>query len=192
MSGYYLLEADNYIDYGVTENPKVDDDSSFLAGSVISKELPPLVFEVNFPKNKKLPHFFGDEVPLVSKAFLEALKNSGVENFQSFPAKVINPDTGQSWEDYFAFNVIGLVKAADMEKSDFDTLMDGDDEGIEAPLVAFRDVVLEKAKIKGMHLFRMAESPVALIISEKVLDFLAKNKPKGGAWGLDLVEVETV
>lgn len=192
MSAYYLLEADNYSDYGVTENPKIDDDSSFLAGSVISKELPPLVFEVNFPKKKKLPHFFGDEVLLASKAFLEALKNSGVDNFQSFPAKVINPDTGQSWEDYFAVNVIGLVKAVDMEKSDFDILMEGDDEGIETPLVAFRDIVLEKNKIKDMHMFRLVESPVALIVSNKVVDFLVNNKPKGGLWGLDLVEVETV
>jgi hypothetical protein len=191
MSEYFLLEADNYNDYGVTENPKIDDDSSFLGGSLITKQLPALVFEINFPKKENPPHFFGDEIPLVSKAFLEALKKCGIDNFQSFPAKLINPDTGQSWEDYLAFNVVGLVKAADMEKSDFDTLMEGDDDGIEVPLVAFRDVVLEKAKTNGMDMFRMAESPVALVISEKIVDFLSANKPKGG-WGLDAIEIETV
>lgn len=190
MSGYFLLETDNLVDHGITESPKIDDDSSFLSGSVITKQLPPLIFEVNFPRKKKPPHLIGDEVPLVSKNFLDALEKCGIDNFQAFPAKLINPDTGQSWEDYFALDVIGLIKAADMEKSDFDTLMEGDNGGIEVPLLSFRDVVLNKDKVKGALLFRMAESPAVLVVAERVADYFFSNKPKGGSWGIDLIEVE--
>lgn len=186
------METDNYLDYGVVANPEIDDDSTFLGGHLISAELPPLIFEVNFPKNERLPHFLGDEVPLVSGTLAQALQAAGVDNFQVFPAKLVNTETGQTWDNFFAFNVIGLIKAAHLDHSDFDELMEaGDDDEVPA-LLAFREVTLDKDKVPANCLmFRMVENPGNLIVREHVVDVLSENKPKGG-WGIDVIEVDLV
>lgn len=190
MTKYFKMRSDNYVDYGVKSGPKLSDDCSFLAGKIIDPaQLPPLVFEVNFPESEKVPHLLGGPVPLVSKTLINALADARVDNFQTFAAKVVNPSIGKEWPDYFAFNVIGALGAANLDHSEYDTLMEGDPEGVNMPLLAFRDITLDKDKLHGMALFRLAESPVALIVSETIFDSLVRNRPEDG-WGIDLVEVD--
>ena len=191
MTNFYLMETDNYLDYGVVANPEIDDDSTFLGGHLID-ELPPLIFEVNFPKDEKLPHYLGDEVPLVSSTLIQAFKLAGIDNFQVFPAQLVNPETGQSWDNFFAFNVLGLIKAANLDHSDFDELMEaGDDDEVPA-LLAFREIALDKDKVPSTALmFRMVENPGNLIVHEHLVDILTEHKQKGG-WGIDVIEVDLV
>ncbi|MES2824949.1 MAG: hypothetical protein V4732_15195 [Pseudomonadota bacterium] len=189
MTNYYLLETDNYIDYGVIDNPEIDDDPSFLNGQRITGPIPLLIFEINFPKDEKLPHYLGDQFPLVSKAFLHALQLAGVDNFQQFPARLVNSQTGQSWDDFVAFNVIGFVKAANLDHSDFDVLMAGSDDDKVPPLLAFREIALDKNKIPSASMmFRMAEDPCNVIIHEQVVAVLSTHKPEGG-WGVYLTKL---
>jgi hypothetical protein len=191
MTEYYLFETNNYLDYGVTQNPKLGDELSFLSGRVITGKMPELVFEVNFPAEEKLPHFLGNEIPLLSKTLVDALQKAGIDSFQVFPAILLNSATGQSWNNYVAFNTIGLIKAVNMEKSDFDILMEGDDEGIEIPLVAFREIILDKNKTNDALMFRTAESPVNLVVQSRVITYLGDNRPKDG-WGIAIKKLETI
>ncbi len=192
MSAYFLMETDSYIDYGIQTCPDVGDENSFLSGKLIqAQHLPSLVFEVDFPDAEKLPHFFDSEVPLASKKFIDTLMKAGVDNFQVFPATVINPDTGGQWNDYFAFNVLGLVACANLDKSDYDTLLEGNPEGINIPSLAFNELVLDQSKLKGLLFFRLGESPIDLIVHQQVFDSLVKYRPDDG-WGIDLIQVDMV
>ncbi|WP_445456716.1 imm11 family protein [Flavobacterium sp. HNIBRBA15423] len=190
MSNYFLMETDNFLDYGITENPKINDDQSFLSGNVIDEtQLPALEFETNFPSKKKIPHFLGDVIPLMSKELIECLQKAGIDSFQTFPVQLTNPETGQKFDNYFAFNVIGIIKAVNMNESDFDILMEGDKET--PPLLAFREIVLNKNKINDALIFRVVESPDSLLIHKSVVDCLVSNRPKNG-WGVISTEVEVI
>lgn len=191
MTEYYLFETNYYLDYGVTQNPKLADELSFLSGRYITGKMPELVFEINFPSEEKLPHSLGNEIPLLSKTLVDTLQNAGVDSFQTFPAILVNSETGKRWDHYVAFNAIGLIKAIDMEKSDFDTLMEGDDEGIETPLVAFREIILDPTKTYDTLMFRTVESPVNLILHGDVVAYLGSNRPTDG-WGIAVQKLENI
>jgi len=189
MTDYYEFDTNNYIDFGVKKGPKLPPVISFMSGKIITGPLPELVFEVDFPKGEPLPHLLGDEVPLVSNALLEILKRVGIDNYQIFPAKIVNPNTKQIWEGYHAFNVIGLVKAANMDASDYDTLMAGSPDGVSVPLVAFRKIVLDEKNTLGLYMFRLAESPDVILVKQNVVEELKANKPENG-WGIRIVKCE--
>jgi hypothetical protein len=189
MTDYYEFDTNNYIDYGVKKGPKLPPAISFMSGEIIKSPLPELVFEVNFPKGEQLPHLLGDEVPLVSGTLLEVLKRAGIDNFQIFPANIMNPTTKQTWEGYYAFNVIGLISAANMQASDYDTLMAGSPDGVNLPLVAFRTIVLDEKNTFGLPMFRLAQSPDVILVNQYVVEALKANKPVNG-WGIRIVKCE--
>ena len=189
MSEYYEMEDDNFCDYGVTKNPNLPMGTSFLAGRYIGEKLPDLILEVDFPAGYQIPHFFGNAIPVASRVLVDALYNAGVDNFQVFPVLLVNPDTGEKWQNYVALNVLGIVSAADLNRSKYDTLMEGNVEGIDMPVLAFHEVFLDKSQLHGEKMFRLAESRRTLIIHNTVVAQLKKHRPEGG-WGLDVVEID--
>lgn len=191
MTTYYEFDPDSFVDYGIKKSPALDSELSFIEGQKINERMPPLFFEANFPLGERPPHYMGDTIPLASKQLIDTLRAAGVDNFQVFEAKVFNPETGEKWDNYYAFNVIGLVKAAVLERSDYDTIMGDDPEGIEMPLIAFNEIVLDKNKLRDLLIFRMAESPGTLIVHENVVKALEANLPSEG-WGIDSYELELV
>jgi len=46
---------------------------------------------------------------------VEVLKNTNVANIQIFPALLINPHTKEQWDDFYAFNVIGMFDAVNRD-----------------------------------------------------------------------------
>ncbi|MGH8176798.1 MAG: imm11 family protein [Steroidobacter sp.] len=60
-----------------------------------------------------LPDDFQDaSVPVMSKRLKEAIQSAGVDNIDFAPVTLRNSESGEAYE-YFAFNLIGLVSAAD-------------------------------------------------------------------------------
>ncbi len=116
---YYQIEPDIYVELGeVSKNPVMPDPDrpydhiGFLGGRYIKAAVPnPLQFEVSC--TKEVPHLLGAESPVVSTRFAGCLSRLGVDNFQVFPAVLVNPETGEEWHDYLAFNAVGLVDAVD-------------------------------------------------------------------------------
>ncbi len=192
MKKYFKLEDDNYLDYGLTKVPEIDDEQSEMSGSMIDPaKLPPLIFEHDFPRGEPMPHFLTGGTVLASKTLIDLLTKIGVNNFQAFPAQLVNPETGEKRDDYFLFNVIGLMKVANLEKSEYDGLMDGNPEGIDAPLVAFKKLTINRNQVGDADMFRLAEEPITIIISERIDDALVKYRPEGG-WGIIVEEVDVV
>jgi hypothetical protein len=190
---YHHIASSNSDDHSVISEPQLSGDVSFIKGASIGASLPqPLVFEVDHPARESLPHFVGRTIPVFSTRLVEAFRSAGVENFEVFPAVLRNPAIGAQWDGYWAFNVIGLLSAADLDASQADTIMGGDLAGLSSvPLLAFKELVLELKKTRGIPMFRLAESPATLLIHERVLAHIKARRPEGG-WGFEATGIETV
>jgi hypothetical protein len=112
------------------------------------------------------------------------LAGCGVDNIQYFPAQLISRSDGTVWDNYFAVNIIGVVAAADLKASEYTTVIDRPgSSGL--PLVAFEDLKIDPNRAQGLNLFRLAESPSVIIISEALVQRLRSAKTDRD-WGLTL------
>lgn len=115
-----------------------------------------------------------DAFPIMHDCLVAALKAAGVGNLQLFPARILDPDNAVVHKDYQAFNVVGLVAAADVRAS---TLMDESSE-VRHLSTNFDSLVLDEEKAIGFDLFRLAENCSAICVSEKVKrEIEARNIP---------------
>jgi hypothetical protein len=184
---YYQVEADIYSDYGIIWEPESCYGISFRAGRLIDKTLPSLLtFIINYPLTEAFPHFLESVIPVVSEHFVQTLRKAGVTNFQLFPALLQNPETSQEWTGYYAFNAIGVSKAADMKASTYYTIMEGND--YIPPVVDFDELILSQAALNDELLFRLWQRASTLIIHQKVRDVLKAETPEGG-WGITVTEI---
>ncbi len=128
------------LEYTMAVDKGLDDDLEYV-------DEPPLMYAF-------FPH-----VNLMSTRLVQTLTGAGVDNLQLFPARITDPNTGATYDDYFAVNVIGLVECADMDESDHAPLAD---------LFFFHELVIKPEKTLGLPLFRLAESPIDIIVNERV------------------------
>lgn len=187
---YYLIQADIYSNYGVVEEPELPcPDISFLTGRKIKTPVPlPLIFTTNFDARNPPRGFTGNTIPVWSLPLINLYKSIGVDNIQSFDAKLINSESGKSWPEYKAVNIIGLLAAADLTKSKYIKICDSPD-GI--PFIGFEKLVLNSKKTEGKLLFRLAECPTQLLAHEKLIDALKNNSPENG-WGISATPVDEI
>ncbi len=170
---------------------ELSQEHSFLAGKWLDfKTNNPLIFDVDCPRNEYPGHYFDEVIPLFSKAMIEQFRLAGIDNFQLFPAVLVNRSEKVKWDDYFALNVLGIIDSVDMEASISSTLMPGDmDDGI-PPLVDFSKMVIDPSKVKGALMFRELRSPEVIVFDYKVVDYLKKNKPPEG-WRIKVKKLES-
>lgn len=149
----------------------------FYFGEKITIDFPvPLKVELEsmFPQTAEtgpeMPAVFLENVVYFRDDFIEALRECGVNNFDLYPVEIHDPDDGSIHTNYKAVNILGLVKAADLEKSDA-TVHDG------MPLidVDFDKTVLDETKTHGLELFRLAESITSIMIHERVKNYLVEK-----------------
>lgn len=187
MTTYYRLEPALHDLYGIAEYPQLPEDVSFIAGRTISEALPaPLVFAVNHPQGETPKHFLGMQVPVVSDLLLRVIRETGADNVQAFPAVLRNPDTGATWTGYHALNVIGMPDAADLRASKYEEIMPGNDEV--PALLDFTKLVIDGSRTRNLLLFRLAQSPRAILAHESVRARLRQRRPPEG-WGITTFEV---
>ena len=110
--------------------------------------------------------------PLFHRDLVAALHECGVDNLETFEVRIVDVQTGEICTDYLAVNVLGLVAAADMRKSQATThspdgLIDTD----------FDSVVLDEGAAQDLLCFRLAENINALVIHRSVKEHL---ESKGG------------
>lgn len=179
---YFWIREDWTLDNTIIGTPELgDDEIDFLLGTPITRPFKtPIEFETTYKKGMVPHHYFdyGTCIPAVSKQFVDALRESGVDNFDVYPAILKSSEDKTVWTDYFALNIIGMVNATDLDNSEYEEIMGGNDEGM-PPLGSFTVLALHEDKIKPFDVFR---EPVGnnLIMSERVLDKLATFYPNGG------------
>ena len=130
----------------------------------------PIVVELN-------PEFPGIMMPMFDKGILlfsnpmvTSIRNAGVDNIEVFDALVIDPGSGQRYEDYKAVNIVGAVAAADLPKSEYaapsgTAMVDTD----------FDSLAIDEAKAGGHLMFRLAEAVTAIVIHERVKSQLEQD-----------------
>ena len=189
--GYFIMEEDLTFGCSMTEYPELPDRISFLSGVWI--ELPnsePLEFGIDCTAGEQPNHFFNKHIPVFSAAMVEQFRLTGADNFQAFPAVLVNREEGLKWDSYFAVNVLGVIDAAS-DESVQNVIMGGDkDDGVPA-LVHYEKLVIDPSRVKGALMFRELQSPDVLIFDDKVREFLKANRPEEG-WQIRLRKVESV
>ncbi|WP_371877633.1 imm11 family protein [Pyxidicoccus parkwayensis] len=144
----------------------------WFTGARIRIQVPqPLQYTLSSTYRGTPKAFYGPGVPLIRNDLLGALREAGVDNFELFDAVVKDPVTGQELHDYKAFNVLGLVAAADMDKSRRAPI-NPDSEMID---VFFDSLVIDPSKSQGLLMFRLAQSVNAIIVHEQVKQAVEKR-----------------
>jgi len=138
-----------------------DTPRSFITGKPVAPpdRLPlEYVMEVDVDESPVMIAFF-PHVNVMHARLVHVLAAAGVDNLQVFSARITDPNTNTTYDDYFAVNVVGLVECADMARSDHAPLAD---------LFFFYKLVIIPGKARGLSLFRLAESPIDIIVHERV------------------------
>jgi hypothetical protein len=121
--------------------------------------------------------------PILSQRFVALLDRMDVSQIQYFPANIRNKVTGRKIIGYHIANVMELIPALDWEKSDYELWDDGSGD-----IRRLYKLVIVKSKVRpGAHIFRLAEDPFSLIVSEELKVALLNAK----ITGVDFWEVET-
>jgi hypothetical protein len=173
------LDADHAL------RPLSENSISFKFGEKMPVPIPnPLEVEIETLKRKITPRHFlsGPGIVVISPLFLKALKAAGVTNYEVFPAVLQFRKTNQTWNNYLAFNEIGLLDAALLEECEYTVISEGPHR--KYPLLSIRKLVLSAKKLKHEpKMFRIVHDPMNLYISEAVFDTLEKMCPPE-KWGI--------
>lgn len=109
-----------------------------------------------------LPDLSEVPVPLLSKRLAAALTGAGVDNLDLYPAVIHDDSSGRTLDSHLAFNLIGLVAAADLTASRY--------QAPEGPLISvdFDSLALDATKTGGVRMFRLAECVTCIVVDETV------------------------
>jgi hypothetical protein len=123
-----------------------------------------------------IPSFLEAAAPLFSDALIQALNDCGVDNLETYPVAIRDPDNGEVYTNYKAVNVIGLVSAADMRKSNV-TVHSNNSQDKNSPIIDadFDGLVIDQKRTHDLLLFRLAESANGILVHESVCDYLLKK-----------------
>jgi hypothetical protein len=127
----------------------------------------PFKFRVKFSQGiddpgKKQPLYdFMPNRRVMHKRLVGAILSTGVDNLQTFPAEVLDADSGALSREYLVVNVIGLISCANRDESRSHPL---------GNVQFFEELVLDQPRTAGALMFRLAESPIEIVVHEKVAD----------------------
>lgn len=162
---YYMLEcfSPDEGDHAQYTYEPDDEDRSWTTGRRFGTP-PPLPLPITIEPGEEgiEPELTDVPLPLMSKRMADCLRSAGISNIDYFPVEVVETASGRKSDNLLAFNLIGLVAAADLDASQCE-MPDG-------PLISvdFDSVVLDASRIGHAEMFRLAESTNAIVVSERV------------------------
>ena len=165
---YYLMETNYFFNPTAYRTSSLVSEFKFkpsrwITGHLMGEPKEPLTVEFWQNGGDGQAELLLDSIPVFSKSLIKSLENSGVDNLQTFPINIIERDEGTINEQYLAVNILGCIKCADMELSEYTDITG---EGLFA--VNFRKLVIDEEKARGQYIFRLAESVSSIIIHESV------------------------
>lgn len=183
IAKYCLIKEDyNYI-HNYETHIDIGEFNSFKSGKRLNLDITePFLCDVDCTPEKPPCHYIATAVaPIFSGVMIDQFRLAGIENFQIFPVKLVNKQGNYIWDNYFALNALEVIDAADMEKSEYKTIMGGNMEGDGIPpLLGFEKLIIDPAKANGVLMFREICSPSTLVFDYKVVDYLRANRPQEG------------
>jgi hypothetical protein len=136
--------------------------SYWIRGRTLKAPSAPIKVELWERGGDGLAELFLDSIPVFRNDLVELLIEAGVDNLQTFPAVLVDPK-GKQIEDFKAVNIVGLVKCADLTKSQYDDIT-----GTGMMAMGFRKLVIDEAAAAGHTFFRLAEAVASIIVHEHV------------------------
>jgi len=114
---------------------------------------------------------------LMQQRLVDVLRSAGVDNLQTFPAVIKREDNGEDVPGYVVVNIVGRISCAVLGQSDTSPLAD---------VYYFNDLTIDPRRTQGMLMFRLDESPMVVLVHEKV----AKAIEAAGFLGVTLEAVK--
>ena len=103
--------------------------------------------------------------PIISETLHSVLCDAGVSNLDVYEAKLMSADGSVAISGYKAFNLIGMVEVADLSASRFSP--DNASRFIDA---SFDTLVLDRSRLRGLRMFRLAEFSSAVLVHQSIKD----------------------
>jgi hypothetical protein len=155
--------------------PKLPGGPWFTGAKLVFPVPQPLRFMLSSEYRGSLKALYRPNIPLMRTDLLQVLQEAGVDNLELFDAVLEDPVTGAKHHNYKAFNVLGLVAAADMEQSVRAPI----NESSEMIDVFFDSLVIDPTKTHDLLLFRLAQSVNAVIVHENVKEAVERQNIAG-------------
>ncbi len=140
---------------------------AFDSGVKIDVPVPqPIVFELDPMVKGDMPIFFNNPYPIMHEDFITTLIDFGINNIDCYDVMIHDKDTGEKWENYKIVNIIGVVSAANMDKSEYD------DTQSQLISVLFDRLVIDSNKTYGLNIFRLAQKLSVILVSESLKNYI--------------------
>ena len=141
-------------------------DDNLFSGSKLPPDFEtPVAFEIDLDtEGRRMPTLFMTPAFVTRRAFHDALLAAGVNNVDAYPAVIQNTETGEEFTDYLFLNVVGRVRCADMAASEYKAIGPG--------INLIDRVVVEESKLPSVHIFRLDEDPLKVVISDRLYERL--------------------
>lgn len=117
-----------------------------------------------------LPEYYKGPIPLFRDDLLAALLEAGVDNLDMYEAVILDPDTGEKHHNYKAVNIVGVVSAVDMARSN--TTVNPGGPLIDVDLDGF---TVDDTRPAGLLVFRLAEKLSGIMVHESVVKHLRRR-----------------
>ena len=168
MANYYMLKC-----YG--EEPgasadvtiESDIDAGWFTGSRLTEPVPDPV-ECEIIEDGEMVSMFQGGGLLMTDRLVRSLREAGVDNLDVYNAIVRNPETGETWTNYKAVNIVGVISAADLARSN---PLERAGDLIDVP---FEGVAIDEEKAGDILMFRLAEAVAGIVVHERVKEHLER------------------
>lgn len=163
-SQYYILDSGNPNRMLLYPPPNPSLRDRWMSGRrFVKPPTEPVVATIQpgYEKSELVPYF--DAARMMNVAMHDALRSAGVDNLDAYDAEIRSEDGSIVHRGYKAFNLIGLVQAADLKKTVFN-----DPPASRVIDASIEHLVIDDTKVGGLLMFRLAEFVGAVIVHEKV------------------------
>lgn len=127
----------------------------------------PLILKIRPGYPNDLKEMYNSDALVMTRRLITALQEAGVNNMDVYPCTIINEGTGFSTEEYAAVNLLGMVKAMDLENSN---IVGGEEGDFDVD-----GLKIDQLKAKNHLLFRLEENSIAIVIHRSVKEYLEKK-----------------
>lgn len=110
-----------------------------------------------------MPTYLDNPIPVMSRALYEVIRGAGVDNIDVYRAELRRVDGSLASDDYFACNVLGVIRAVDLKNSKFDPAQPDRELAM-----SFDSVAIDRRAARDFLMFRLHENISTVIIHERV------------------------
>ncbi len=168
---FVLKEDDSSEDRIVLKASKeISSELDFLSGNKIATSVnTPMVFTTNGKSGDDILDFNDGKIPVMSKRFIDLLKEAGVDSLQIFPIVIKSKKDETIWDDYFAVNFLDVIACGAFPASIFKE---------NRPKHGIRcELAIDAEKVDETLLFRLKEDMPTIILHRNVVKHIIDNDP---------------